>query len=184
VAGCLVERVSGRHQKKTCPRVDAVIGTKRDRSDSSGFAKGIDEPAAGSAPYLYHDPHAAHSRHAAPFFAYMKIAEGCDHPCTFLRDPPVSGGSFASRRFRIGGVGKRRGCFGQRGCGRSNLIGQDTTCYGRRFRTERWLGGVAGPAGADRDAAPEMGFRFFICVSEQGHAEETARYDSPSMRIW
>ena len=38
-----------------------------------------------------------------------------------------------------------------------NLIGQDTTCYGEDFGLKDGLAQLAGAAGADRDAAAEMG---------------------------
>ena len=50
-----------------------------------------------AAPYLYHDltPRVLSTpRH----FAYIKIAEGCDHPCTFCVIPQYRG-AFRSRRF-------------------------------------------------------------------------------------
>jgi ribosomal protein S12 methylthiotransferase len=59
--------------------------------------------------------------------AYIKIAEGCDHPCAFCIIPQLRG-KFRSRRFdsviaeaeRLAGQGVRE----------ITLIGQDTTCYG------------------------------------------------------
>src|SRR5712691_3993241 len=62
--------------------------------------------------------------------AYIKIAEGCDHPCTFCIIPQLRG-QFRSRRFesviaeaeRLARVGVRE----------ITLIGQDTTCYGEDF---------------------------------------------------
>lgn len=59
--------------------------------------------------------------------AYLKIAEGCDHPCSFCIIPQLRG-KFRSRHFesviaeaeRLAGAGVRE----------LTLIGQDTTCYG------------------------------------------------------
>ena len=56
------------------------------------------EPNTGPVePYLYHDltPRVLSTPH---HFAYMKIAEGCDHPCTFCVIPQYRG-AFRSRRF-------------------------------------------------------------------------------------
>ncbi len=61
------------------------------------------------------------------YSAYIKIAEGCDHPCGFCIIPQLRG-KFRSRRFesvvaeaeRLAGNGVRE----------VTLIGQDTTCYG------------------------------------------------------
>ena len=86
--------------------------------------------AIGDLPnYLYDDATPrilATPRH----MAYIKIAEGCDHPCSFCIIPQLRG-QFRSRRFasvvaeaeRLAGSGVRE----------ITLIGQDTTCYGEDF---------------------------------------------------
>jgi ribosomal protein S12 methylthiotransferase len=59
--------------------------------------------------------------------AYIKIAEGCDHPCTFCVIPNLRG-KFRSRRFEsIVAEAQRLVASGVR---EITLIGQDTTCYG------------------------------------------------------
>jgi ribosomal protein S12 methylthiotransferase len=127
VAGCLVERYRG-DIAKDLPEVDALIGTNElDRI--AAVCEGIDEPAADPGLYLYHDltPRIlATPRH----FAYVKIAEGCDHPCTFCVIPQYRG-KFRSRRFESV-VSEATRLFGQ-GVREINLIGQDTTCYGEDF---------------------------------------------------
>jgi ribosomal protein S12 methylthiotransferase len=124
VAGCLVERYRG-DIKKDMPEVDALIGTN-EIERIVAVCEGIDEPASAPAPYLYHDltPRIlATPRH----FAYMKIAEGCDHPCTFCVIPQYRG-NFRSRRFESV-ISEATRLFKQ-GVREINLIGQDTTCYG------------------------------------------------------
>ena len=59
--------------------------------------------------------------------AYIKIAEGCDHPCTFCIIPNLRG-RFRSRRFESV-VAEARSLVAQ-GVREITLIGQDTTCYG------------------------------------------------------
>jgi len=59
--------------------------------------------------------------------AYIKIAEGCDHPCTFCVIPNLRG-KFRSRRFESV-VAEARQLVAQ-GIQEITLIGQDTTCYG------------------------------------------------------
>jgi ribosomal protein S12 methylthiotransferase len=131
VAGCLVERYRG-DIKKDMPEVDALIGTNEIESIVA-VCEGIEldkaEPAAAPAPYLYHDltPRIlATPRH----FAYLKIAEGCDHPCTFCVIPQYRG-NFRSRRFESV-ISEATRLFKQ-GVREINLIGQDTTCYGEDF---------------------------------------------------
>jgi ribosomal protein S12 methylthiotransferase len=59
--------------------------------------------------------------------AYIKIAEGCDHPCTFCVIPNLRG-KFRSRRFESVVAEAQR--LVARGVREITLIGQDTTCYG------------------------------------------------------
>ena len=59
--------------------------------------------------------------------AYIKIAEGCDHPCTFCVIPNLRG-KFRSRRFES--VVAEAEALVARGVREITLIGQDTTCYG------------------------------------------------------
>ncbi|MEP6716846.1 MAG: MiaB/RimO family radical SAM methylthiotransferase, partial [Terriglobia bacterium] len=129
VAGCLVERYRG-DIKQDLPEVDAIIGTN-EIDQIVAVCEGIEMPAdaAPALPYLYHDltPRVlATPRH----FAYMKIAEGCDHPCTFCVIPQYRG-KFRSRRFESV-ISEATRLFAQ-GVREINLIGQDTTCYGEDF---------------------------------------------------
>jgi ribosomal protein S12 methylthiotransferase len=62
--------------------------------------------------------------------AYIKIAEGCDHPCTFCIIPQLRG-QFRSRRFASVVAEAER--LAQSGVREITLIGQDTTCYGEDF---------------------------------------------------
>jgi ribosomal protein S12 methylthiotransferase len=127
VAGCLVERYRG-DIRDQIPEVDALIGTNElDRIVA--LCEGMEPAGAPAEPYLYHDltPRVlATPRH----FAYIKIAEGCDHPCTFCVIPQYRG-KFRSRRFESV-IAEATRLFGQ-GVREINLIGQDTTCYGEDF---------------------------------------------------
>ena len=86
--------------------------------------------AVGDLPnYLYDDATPrilATPRH----MAYIKIAEGCDHPCTFCIIPQLRG-QFRSRRFESVIAEAER--LAQSGVREITLIGQDTTCYGEDF---------------------------------------------------
>jgi ribosomal protein S12 methylthiotransferase len=59
--------------------------------------------------------------------AYIKIAEGCDHPCSFCVIPNLRG-KFRSRRFAS--VLAEAEQLVAQGVREITLIGQDTTCYG------------------------------------------------------
>ena len=124
VAGCLVERYRGDIQKDM-PEVDALIGTN-ELEKITALCEGLEPAKNVFEPYLYHDatPRVlATPRH----YAYIKIAEGCDHPCTFCVIPQYRG-NFRSRRFESV-ISEATRLFSQ-GVREINLIGQDTTCYG------------------------------------------------------
>ena len=127
VAGCLVERYRG-DIRRDLPEVDALIGTN-ELDNIVALCEGMSGEGAAPPslePYLYHDltPRVlATPRH----FAYVKIAEGCDHPCTFCVIPQYRG-KFRSRRFESV-ISEATRLF-QQGVREINLIGQDTTCYG------------------------------------------------------
>jgi ribosomal protein S12 methylthiotransferase len=124
VAGCLVERYR-QEIRRNIPEVDAVIGVN-EIEKIAALCEGGPAGADPIAPYLYHDltPRVlATPRH----FAYIKIAEGCDHPCTFCVIPQFRG-RFRSRRFESI-VAEASRLFGH-GIREINLVGQDTTCYG------------------------------------------------------
>ena len=133
VAGCLVERYRG-DIRKDMPEVDAIVGTNEigkivEACEGAARESGAEEIGLSTIapePYLYHDmtPRIlATPRH----FAYIKIAEGCDHPCTFCVIPQYRG-AFRSRRFESV-IAEATRMFGQ-GIREINLIGQDTTCFG------------------------------------------------------
>jgi ribosomal protein S12 methylthiotransferase len=124
VAGCLVERYRDQIQRDI-PEVDAVLGTN-ELGAITALCEGIAYPAPASEPYLYHDLTArvfTTPRHSA----YIKIAEGCDHPCTFCVIPQFRG-KFRSRRFES--VVEEASRMLDNGVREINLIGQDTTCFG------------------------------------------------------
>ncbi len=127
VAGCLVERHRGEIQKNM-PEVDAVIGTN-ELDNITALCEGVEPRANPLEAYLYHDltPRVLST---PKHYAYIKIAEGCDHPCTFCVIPQYRG-NFRSRRFESV-ISEATRLFSQ-GVREINLIGQDTTCYGEDF---------------------------------------------------
>jgi ribosomal protein S12 methylthiotransferase len=125
VAGCLVERYRDQILEQV-PEVDAVVGTgevERILEAVHGDLRALPaEPPA----FLYHDltPRILTTpKHAA----YIKIAEGCDHPCTFCIIPQLRG-NFRSRRFES--VLREAQNLAWSGTREITLIGQDTTSYG------------------------------------------------------
>lgn len=126
VAGCMVERYRDQIREQI-PEVDAVIGTGEVEKILAACEGQLQRPPNAEAPsYLYHDltPRIlATPRHTA----YIKINEGCDHPCTFCVIPQLRG-KFRSRRFES--VVREAENLAAAGVREINLIGQDTTYYG------------------------------------------------------
>ncbi len=127
VTGCLVERYRDQILREM-PEVDYVLGTNElDRvvgaCDPGNHGR---ESGRSAAPYLYHEftPRVlstpAHS-------AYIKIAEGCDHTCSFCVIPQMRG-QFRSRRFES--VVREAESLVRNGARELTLVGQDNTSYG------------------------------------------------------
>jgi ribosomal protein S12 methylthiotransferase len=156
VAGCLVERFHD-EIRKNIPEVDAVVGTgelekilaaaglaetsrpespfniltsrpEGDRRRGQGrFARDSWDGAVADLPNYLYDDHTPRVLTTPRSSAYIKIAEGCDHPCSFCIIPQLRG-QFRSRRFESVIAEAER--LAQSGVREITLIGQDTTCYG------------------------------------------------------
>jgi ribosomal protein S12 methylthiotransferase len=125
VAGCLVERFRAQILEQV-PEVDAVVGTGEVERIMEAVEGDLRVLPATTPVFLYHDltPRIVTTpKHAA----YIKIAEGCDHPCTFCIIPQLRG-KFRSRRFES--VVREAENLARAGAREITLIGQDTTSYG------------------------------------------------------
>jgi ribosomal protein S12 methylthiotransferase len=158
VAGCLVERFRD-EIRKNIPEVDAVVGTgelenilaasgvgesrvnspfKILQSRPEGDLRAVQgrysrenwDGAIGDLPNYLYDESTPRVLATPRYTAYIKIAEGCDHPCTFCIIPQLRG-KFRSRRFESVIAEAER--LGRSGVREITLIGQDTTCYGEDF---------------------------------------------------
>jgi ribosomal protein S12 methylthiotransferase len=159
VAGCLVERYRD-EIRKNIPEVDAVVGTgelekilaaagvssaqpanspfhilgsraEGDSREAQGrFSRETWDGAIADLPNYLYDEATPRILATAPHTAYIKIAEGCDHPCSFCIIPQLRG-KFRSRRFESVIAEAER--LAQGGVREITLIGQDTTCYGEDF---------------------------------------------------
>jgi ribosomal protein S12 methylthiotransferase len=136
VAGCLPQRY-GEELLREVPEVDAVVGiedfprigelleeiqscaTKGRQTRKAWIDAPHEERVAGSG--------MARFRLTAAHTAYLKIAEGCDHPCTFCIIPDIRG-SFRSRP--IGDVVAEAEALVETGAVELVLVAQDTTAYG------------------------------------------------------
>jgi ribosomal protein S12 methylthiotransferase len=139
VAGCLAQRY-GEQLRALVPEIDGIVGT----GAYAGIDGLLDEARAGLAPTRLgfeaepeHDflPRLVTTPRAT---AYLKIAEGCDHPCTFCIIPQLRG-KFRSRS-ETSVLAEARALVAG-GAKELILIAQDSSMYGRDRGTKR--GGLA-----------------------------------------
>jgi ribosomal protein S12 methylthiotransferase len=124
VTGCLAERYRDALRAEI-PEIDALLGTGQVPEIVSAVET---SPAwqAQAPGYLYD---ADTPRHLATpgHFAYIKIAEGCSHTCSFCIIPALRG-RYRSRR--VESIVREARLLAARGVREIILISQDTTCYG------------------------------------------------------
>lgn len=131
VAGCLAQRYGA--EIADVPGVDAVIGVGEPRRV---VEIATDVVRNGKPTVRLHVR--AEPRHewlsnlprmlsTTPGTAYLKIAEGCDHPCTFCTIPSIRG-PYVSKPVEM--VVREAEELVQLGVVELNLVAQDTTAYG------------------------------------------------------
>ena len=97
------------------------------RRQQGRFDRDAWDGAVADLPNYLYDDHTPRVLATPRYSAYIKIAEGCDHPCSFCIIPQLRG-QFRSRRFESVIAEAER--LAQSGVREITLIGQDTTCYG------------------------------------------------------
>jgi ribosomal protein S12 methylthiotransferase len=97
------------------------------REQSGRFSRGEWDGAIADLPNYLYDENTPRVLATPRASAYIKIAEGCDHPCSFCIIPQLRG-KFRSRHFES--VIAEAGRLAAGGVREITLIGQDTTCYG------------------------------------------------------
>ena len=108
------------------------------REAAGRFSRTAWDGATAALPsYLYSDetPRILSTPRAS---AYIKVAEGCDHPCSFCIIPQLRG-KFRSRPI-ASIVAEAKSLIAQ-GVREITLIGQDTTCYGEDLPPKEFPGG-------------------------------------------
>ena len=139
VAGCLSQRF-GEQLQALIPEVDGVIGT----GAYAGIVELLADAQAGKKPVrLDFEPEPEHDFlprliTTPSATAYCKIAEGCDHPCTFCIIPQLRG-KFRSRSEES--ILKEARALAVGGTKELILIAQDTSMWGRDRGIRR--GGLA-----------------------------------------
>ncbi len=132
VAGCLVERYREELQREI-PEIDALIGVNQLKEIETAVSPSgrrtlpvYSEGASMPELYLY-DETTPRLRATAPYTAYVKIAEGCDHTCAFCIIPKLRG-VFRSRSPES--IIREVEMLAAQGVKEFVLISQDTTTYG------------------------------------------------------
>ncbi len=128
VVGCFVQRY-GRKLLREIPEVDGWLGTGQIyRVGEILGAKDADTPIFFiDKPHFLAD-HRAPRAQATPFYsAYLKIAEGCSHHCTYCIIPSLRG-PFRSRTVDSLFIETKN--MVERGVKEINLVAQDTASYG------------------------------------------------------
>jgi ribosomal protein S12 methylthiotransferase len=97
------------------------------RADHGRFERGEWDGAIAELPNYLYDENTPRVLATPRWSAYIKIAEGCDHPCSFCIIPQLRG-KFRSRRFESVIAEAER--LARTGVREITLVGQDTTCYG------------------------------------------------------
>src|SRR5579875_2541965 len=116
------EAQAGTHKAQTSSRAESDL-----REEQGRFSRAEWDGATAALPQYLYDHTTPRLRTTKSASAYIKIAEGCDHPCTFCVIPNLRG-KFRSRRFES--VVAEAEMLVAQGVREITLIGQDTTCYG------------------------------------------------------
>ena len=164
VSGCMSQRFA--HElRNEMPEVDAFIGLdqvsqlgdivkkllqKRPTPNVESDAGGFDLAFANTRPTYIPDYDTPRFRLTPSHFAYVKIAEGCNHPCSFCVIPQMRGKHRSRAPESV--VAEIRALI-REGVREINLISQDTTYYGM----DLW-GKKAGPRQpVDSSRGPTLG---------------------------
>lgn len=145
VAGCLSQRYAS-DLSVSMPEADCFIGV-----DKIGEVAEIAEACLnGTAERIYTtkvsrlmpDYGMPRTLISPPHYAYIKIAEGCNHACAYCAIPRIRG---AHRSRPMANVVKEARHWVEQGVKEINLIAQDTTYYGM----DKWKGGADKTSGVD-----------------------------------
>jgi len=124
VAGCLSERY-GEELAKEIPEVDHFFGTEAYENILKALSPNLKYTLLGER-VLSTPKH----------YAYIKISEGCDHPCSFCAIPLMRGGH---RSRPVQEIVAEVEALVRRGVKEFVLVAQDLTYYGRDTFGERTL---------------------------------------------
>ncbi|HAK07669.1 MAG TPA: 30S ribosomal protein S12 methylthiotransferase RimO, partial [Spartobacteria bacterium] len=135
VSGCMSQRFS-RELRESLPEVDAFIGLDQVKElgaivekllSKEARDKDVDLDFVSARPGYIPDYDTPRFRLTPAHSAYVKIAEGCNHPCSFCVIPQMRGRHRSRSPASV--LAEIRGLIAE-GVREINLISQDTTYYG------------------------------------------------------
>ncbi len=127
VTGCLAERYQ-QEIRRDIPEVDAVIGIGANGQIGELLHQMMEEGSVEIFPDKYEMPLCGERELTTPsYYAYLKIAEGCDNKCTYCAIPMIRGG-FRSRT--IESIMDEAKQLVADGAKELIVIAQDTSRYG------------------------------------------------------
>lgn len=127
VTGCLAERYREQVASEI-PEADVVLGI----GCNTDIIRAIEDALHGKKTVAFGEKDALVLEGErvlanAPFYAYLKVADGCDNRCTYCAIPLIRGGFRSRPMEKIVEEAKR---LAARGVTELNVVAQDTTRYG------------------------------------------------------
>lgn len=130
VTGCLSERYTP-ELRKEIPEVDGFYGNRDLRQIVNGLARQMRLKYE-----LLGESNAERELITPKHFAYLKISEGCEHPCTFCAIPQIRGGF---RSTPIPALVQEARTLAEKGVKELILVAQDSTQYGLDLNGQQQL---------------------------------------------
>ena len=135
VAGCMVNK-HGQELRAEIPEIDGFVSLDQLREVASLVQVGGAAPPLPGPSHVVFD-HTAPRRLTTRGYAYLKVAEGCNNPCTFCAIPKWRG-AFRSRS--IASLVEEAQALEAAGISELCLVAQDTTRYGEDLDyAKHWL---------------------------------------------
>ncbi|MCI8770604.1 MAG: 30S ribosomal protein S12 methylthiotransferase RimO [Lachnospiraceae bacterium] len=139
-AGCLAQRYH-KEIREEIPEVDVIVGTMGYESLVEAIRQGIEEKEDGPKEYLMDinylpKPFIDRDSMTGGYFAYLKIAEGCDKHCTYCVIPGVRG---KYRSVPMENLLAQAKHLVECGAKELILVAQETTLYGKDLYGEKSL---------------------------------------------
>ena len=136
VTGCLAERYNTKVMEEL-NEADAVIGIGKNADIADVVRRALDGEKVEDFPDKLELPlDGGRVQSTEPYWAYLKIADGCDNCCTYCAIPLIRG-RFRSRRMES--IVEEAQRLVRNGVQEINVIAQDTTRYGEDIYGELML---------------------------------------------